>query len=208
MKYYTALKKFVSSCLLIVILILLAISNNNCRNAAKTNRNLNYINYSDKFGFSFNIPKEYSVVTADELNEMREMNQTLAFVAIVSFPFGNRAFSVSAYDLHEETSIDTAFARTVRHVPITADESRSGKYKVLGHGKWEFYGKTLRYKFSLNINQKDTLFNIMYYYMKNDFSDILYETKIIASSENEIETVTDFLDNIALTVMFLDKKDQ
>ncbi len=81
----------------------------------------------------------------------------------------------------------------------TLGRGTADNYKLVDIGISKLDDKYLYYK----ISRSDESYSIMYYFMKNDYSDILYEIKSICDSEKYIEMVQDFLENIALTVEFM-----
>lgn len=178
---------------------------NNCRNTSTNGERQAFIPYTDGYGFSFYLPEECEVFSMDDLEAMKMINPTLTFIAVAGLPFGNTTFSVSVYDLHSETPIDSAFDNAVKHVPVYPDEVNNNNYRLVDHGIQRIEDKTLRYKISESISNDGKIFSLMYYFMKNDHSDILYEIKSVCSSEGEIETTREFLEMIALTAGFVDK---
>jgi hypothetical protein len=185
---------------LIAILVFLSIVDSSCHQTAKEIINRAYITYTDGYGFSFDLPEECEVISKKELEDLRVIDPTITFIAVAGLPFGNTTFSVSVYDLHEVTPIDSAFIKTVRYVATTPNEAAAGNYRLIDYGIQNIEGKFLRYKISCT---DSTIYNIMYYFMKDDYSNLLYELKSISPSEDNLTGVKDFLEYVALTAKFI-----
>lgn len=196
----------------VIILLMISFIANNCRNTSTNAEKQTFVTekqafltYTDGYGFTFDLPEVCEVFSMEDLEAMKKINPTITFIGVARLPFGNTTISVSAYDLHIETPIDSAFYNTVKHVPVYPDEVNNNNYRLLDHGIQRIEDKTLRYKISESISYNGKIYSLMYYFMKNDHSDILYEIKSICPSEDEIETTREFLEMIALTAGFVDK---
>lgn len=146
-------------------------------------------------GVRLEIP--YSYKPANKfLKTMQQANDKLIYLAVI--PTGkngkNMMFSVSKY-VSEKTSIDTAFAGTVLFKPFEKG------YKLLDYGIREVNGKKLRFKKSEMTFEGKKIINTMYYFMKNDTSDKLYEIKASFEPEQE-EDADKIMETIALTFTF------
>lgn len=184
----------------LLILLLLIVSNcNSNKNSEIVNETITEINYSDGYGFSFNLPEDIENITNDELGKnLRKINPTLNFIAIVGLPFGNSLFSVSAFEIKEETPIDSAFMNTVKYDGNISSE-KVVNYRLINYGIDNINNRDFRYKISC---LDGSIYNIMYYFMKDDCSNILYEIKLVCQSEDKLKSAQDFLENVALTVEF------
>ena len=178
------------------------IIDNSCRNSPKNIDNHAYITYTDGYGFSFNLPEECEVLSKHDLENIRELDPTITFMALTGLPFVCSTVSISVYDLHQETILDSAFIKTVKHIPTQPVGDTTWNYRLIDYGIQMVDNKPLRYKISC-IDSTD--YYIMYYFMKNDKSNILYEIKATCYSENEIKTAKDFIEEIALTASFISK---
>jgi hypothetical protein len=187
-------KKLKSNRLYVIVLLLLIICN------SSVNRDLNtLISYIDDFGFGFDLPASCYDITDGELGQsLIEINPTIEFIAKVELDFGNTLFSVSAYDLKKITTIDSAFSQAVNYRGMLGEIPVSN-YKLTDYGKERFNDKDFRYKISCT---DDRIYNIMYYFMREDLSNVLYEIKLISPSEKDVILAKDFLLNVALTVEF------
>lgn len=123
-------------------------------------------------------------------------------MALTGLPFVCSTVSVSVYDLDEETFIDSAFIKIVKHIPTPPDNVPSWNYRQIDYRIQKVDSLILRYKISC-IDSTD--YDIMYYFMKNDKSDILFEMKATFYSPYEIYSAKDFIERIALTVKFISK---
>jgi hypothetical protein len=198
----TCRRLFLTSLVVVIIAINLFIYCS-CRNSSSIKHDSTFTTYIDVNGFGFGLPKDCKNITNEELGKtLMEINPTINFIALVPFPFGNSLFSVSAYDLKEKTPIDSAFNKTLIHIAIQGDDPAEN-YRLVDSGIKNLNEKYLRYKISFI---DDSTFNIMYYFMKGDFSSVLYEIKAVCQSKENIITVQDFLEKIALTVKFNDTK--
>ena len=172
-------------CQLIAILVFLSILDSSFHQTAKDIINQSYITYTDGYGFSFDLPKECEVFSKEDLEDIRIINPNITFMAVAGLPSVNTILSISVYDLHESTSIDSAFTATVKHVATTPDEEAAGNYRLIDYGIQKTEGKFLRYK----ISYTDSTINIMYYFMKDNYSNLLYELKSISPLENNLTEV-------------------
>jgi hypothetical protein len=165
-----------------------------CNNAKKGNENLTDSTYVDSLGFSFEIPEGCENITNGELGLLlKENNPYLDFLGSIGFPWGNSLLAVSTYIEPEPISIDTAFIQTAKYAPPYDG------YRLVDYGIKQSRDKILRYKIS---SFKDSVFSVMYYYMKDDYSRILNEMKLTCRSEKNINTIQNYLEKVAKTVSY------
>ena len=200
---YTTCKRLFLNSLVVVIIAINLFIYYSCRNSSTIKHDSSYTTYIDGNGFGFGLPKDCKNVTNEELGKtLMEINPTINFIALVPFTFGNSLFSVSAYDLKEGTPIDSAFNKTLKHVAVLGVDPAEN-YRLVDSGIKNLNDKYLRYKISCI---DDSTYSIMYYFMKGDYSSVLYEIKAVCQSKDNILTVQQFLENIALTAKFYDAK--
>lgn len=193
-------RRMISGVILIVILLFYTVINNNCNNPAKDKNSLKSINYTNDYGFSFDIPEFCEVFSTEEIERIRGIDPSITFMALTGLPFVCSTVSISVYDLHQETLLDSAFIITVKHIPTPPDDDPAWNYRLIDYGTQLVDTITLRYKISC-VDSTD--YHIMYYFMRNNKSNILFEMKAICYSQNEINSARDFLEGIALTVKFI-----
>lgn len=192
--------KALTSLNIILIVIGLIILNVDCKNSSNPDGTVTCVNYQNADGFNFYFPKDFNNLIEEDLGRtMRELNPSLTFIALVPFTFGNGLFSVSIYDLSIETTIDSAFIKSVNHKATIIDEGQVDNYELIDYGVKESNDKFLRYKISFTGNIS---YNIMYYFMKDNYSRYLYELKMICPSQDNIEEVKSFLESVAWTAGF------
>jgi hypothetical protein len=90
----------------------------------------------------------------------------------------------------------------VENIPPPPDDDPAWNYRLIDYGTQMVDSITLRYKISC-VDSTD--YHIMYYFMKNARSNILFEMKATCYSQNEINSAKDFIEGIALTVTFISK---
>lgn len=185
---------------LIFIILLSVIINNNCNTSAKKQNSLKSINYTNEYGFSFDIPEFCEVLSTEELERIRGIDPSITFMALTGLPFVCSTISISVYDLHQEVMLDSVFAKMVENNPIPPGNDTVWSNRLLDYGIQMVDSATLRYKISC-VDSTDYL--IMYYFMKNKRSNMLFEMKATCYSLNEINSTKDFLEGIALTVKFI-----
>ena len=165
-----------------------------CNNDKKSNVNLSDNTYVDSLGFSFKMPEGCENITNSELGVLlKKSNPNLNFVGIIDFPCGNSLLAVSTYIGPEPISIDTAFIQAAKYVPPYDG------YRLVDYGIKQSRDKILRYKIS---SLKDSVFSVMYYYMKDDYSRILNEMRLTCKSEKDINTIQNYLEKVASTVSY------
>ncbi len=191
------LKVYLKRIAVIIISICLFLSS--CGHKTKTGDYVTWTTYEDDTGFRFDLPEYCENLTDDDLGKaIIASNPTVEFVALVKLPSGNSVLSVSVFDLGEINLIDSAMSRTIRYVPKEVDNT-SDRYKLVDYGIKRIDDKDLRYKISC-VN--DSVYNIMYYFMREDSSRLFYEIKSACTSHDQIKTVQDLLEEIGMKTAF------
>ena len=155
--------------------------------------------FTNADGFSFTLPDNWQDVTRDKPGEIvQSMNPSIMFVAIAELPDENALFSISAYDMGEIMTIDSAFMKSVNTKGTISGEPVVN-YRVIDHGTRSRDDKILRYKISFN---PETKYSIIYYIMKNDASRYLYELKAVCESEAALAGLQESLEEVVVSSGF------
>ncbi len=134
------------------------------------------------------------------LKALQQMNETVVYATILYTAKNEKIlFTTSRYINEEAILIDSAFNETVQHIPEGMEEI----YMLVDYGKYNKDGRALRFKQSkIRIANGKEVFNIMYYFMKDDRSKEMYEIKISGSKDDSIRD-KNILEKIALSLKFL-----
>jgi hypothetical protein len=155
--------------------------------------------FTNADGFSFALPDNWRDVTGNDLGEIvRSTNPSIMFVAIAERPDENALISISAYDMGETMTIDSAFMKSVNTKGTISGETVVN-YRVIDHGIRSRDDKILRYKISFN---PETKYSIIYYVMKNDASRFLYELKAVCESEAALAGLQESLEEVVVSSGF------
>lgn len=187
------------NCLVLILITLSFLMCGSCNNSKKGNDKVSNGTYFDTHGFSFKIPKDCENITNDELGKLlKQGNPSIDYLAKVAFPFGNSLFSVSTFVNEEKIYMDSAFIKTVNYVATLRGDTVKN-YRLVDYGIKKLNNKILRYKISCAY---DSVYSVMYYFMKDDYSRFMNEMKITCRGQNNLKTVQNYLEKIALTVNF------
>ena len=96
-------RRMISGVILIIMLLLSAIVNNNCNTPSNNQNSLKSINFTNEYGFSFDLPEFCEVFSSEDLERIRGIDPTITFMALTGLPFVCSTVSISVYDLHKET---------------------------------------------------------------------------------------------------------
>ncbi len=178
----------------IVLFFLLLISFNSCHKQTD-NLNLTYID-NNKFGFE--LPNEFYVLqdTDSEARFVKKLNPDIIYLARTTRDSINYLFSVSKYSYHSSNPMEYVFYSMVKTIPTNYEKEQ---YKLVDFGVKKINNKLLRVKISSYLGE---IYNIRFYFMKDDYSKDLYEIKT-ACLGNEITKTCDFMEKAALSVHFL-----
>jgi len=177
-------------CIMAAILMLVACSKNN-------NENAKLIQIDSK-QFEFALPKDSKELDEAFKNTMIQVNSNILYMAICDTNDAKYLFMVSKYMLNTKTSIEEAFAQTVKPTTNPNTDSLTDHLQLIDYKTYDVQGKTIRYKISKHF---DTVYTIMYYFMKDDSSKELYEIKTTAN-QNNLAKAQHFLEKVALSVEF------
>lgn len=164
-----------------------------CHNTITENKNLIRI---DNNQFEFELPDESKELDEDFKNLMLQQNNNILYLAICDTNKSKYLFTVSKYIAKDKMSIEDAFNQSVKTTTNFNSDSLTDNFQLIDYKTYEANGITLRYKISMHF---DKIFSIMYYFMKDDYSNELYEIKTSAS-KNDLSTALKFSEKVALTV--------
>ncbi|MGN6164482.1 MAG: hypothetical protein ACTHOF_08075 [Flavisolibacter sp.] len=129
---------------------------------------------------------------------LQDVNNKIVYVAIINTAPKKIPFAVSKYHSEAVRSIDSAFDQTVRFKAADDDV-----YKLVEAGTYKKDDKVLRYKISeITFDGGAKTNSVMYYFMKEDASNDLYEIKLSGNPKNRKELKA-VLEQVALSVSFL-----
>lgn len=153
----------------------------------------------DNNSCSIELPSGYVNMTeTDIFKEISEANTHILFLAFTDPTKRTSTFSVSKYSADEPMSIDSAFSYTVNSIATMGGTQMTDSYKLIDYGTYQLEGKMMRFKIS-TIDK--TSINIMYYFMKNDYSTELYEIKLV-TEKAKLEEGKKYIEKVALTFAF------
>jgi len=167
-------------------LLLVFIYTSSCSNKIKT--------YQIKDQLSFDCPVK--IDTAPELfTILKSINKNVVYFGVINNNDNRYMLSVAKYTADEPTTIDTAFFDfTANEVP----DNQMGEYQILGAGKYVKGNYTYYRKISCN---NGTIANVMFYVMKENKSNYLYEFKMNGSIDQK-DFMIDVLEQIIRSVEF------
>jgi hypothetical protein len=106
-------------------------------------------------------------------------------------------FAVSRYETTKALSLRSAFyEQTANHKANNLGEDVSKKYKLISFREYKKSNRTLYTKVSRPFEGHC---NVMYYFMKNNFSNVMYEIKL-SGKFSEKEEMESLAEKIALSV--------
>jgi hypothetical protein len=164
-----------------------------CHNTITENKNLIRI---DNNQFEFELPDESKELDDDFKNIMLQQNNNILYLALCDTNKSKYLFIVSKYIANDKMSIEDAFDRSVKTTTNFNSDSLTDNFQLIDYKTYEVHGITIRYKISMHF---DKIYTIMYYFMKDDYSNELYEIKTSAY-KNDLSKALKFLEQVALTV--------
>lgn len=151
-----------------------------------------------------NITNEFSLVihfNNQEIDglfqQVKELNPNIIYLRALTLPGAKTTlFAVSKYEDATRTTLDSAFyEQTVHSKPSNLGEYGNG-YKLLSYNRYKKNNTILYTKVS---NPMPGQCAVMFYFMKNNNSNILYEIKI-SGNISDIELLKQSAEKIALSV--------
>jgi hypothetical protein len=157
------------------------------------------------------INSEFSLVLPTPNKEMKELftainevNPTVIFLR--SFrTLKNKPilFAVSKYENSERIKLDTVFFKQTVNSIASIQGEVSNSYKLISYNRYIKSNKLLYIKVSSPMEGQCC---VMYYFMKNNFSNVMYEIKL-SGGNNEMEEMKTISEKIALSVKLLSDYD-
>ena len=140
----------------------------------------------------------------DLLASLKEINPNVIFLR--SFrTLKNKPilFAVSRYENSERTKLDTVFFKQTVNIKASNLGEISNSYKLISYNRYKKSNKLLYTKVSSPMEGQCC---VMYYFMKNNFSEVMYEIKL-SGGITEIEEMKTISEKIALSVKLLSDYD-
>ena len=167
-------------------LLLTLVYTSSCSHKIKT--------YQIKDQLSFDCPLKIDSAS-DLFNVVKSLNPNTIYFGVCTKDDDRYMISISKYTADNPMSIDTAFFDyTAYEKPYNAMED----YKILSSGKYVKDNRTFYRKISCN---NGTVVNVMYYLMKNNKSNYLYEFKMTGHIDQK-EYIIDVLEKTVSSVEF------
>ena len=167
-------------------LLLVLVYTSSCNNKIKT--------YHIKVQLSFDCPVK--IDTAPNLfSILKSINKNVVYFGVINNNDNRYMLSVAKYTADEPTSIDTAFFDfTANEVP----DNKMGEYQILGAGKYVKDNYTYFRKISCT---NETILNVMFYLMKENKSNYLFEFKMTGAIDQK-DFMIDVLEKTVSSVEF------
>jgi hypothetical protein len=167
-------------------LLLVLVYTSSCSKQIKT--------YQIKDQLSFDCPVK--IDTAPELfTILKSINKNIIYFGVINNNDNRYMLSLAKYTADEPTTIDTAFFDfTANEVP----DNKMGEYQILGAGKYVKDNYTYHRKISCT---NGTILNVMFYLMKENKSNYLFEFKMTGSIDQK-EFMVDVLEKTVSSVEF------
>ena len=163
-----------------------------CSNNISDNRNIISI---DSNHFEFELPND-SKELEDLKKIMLELNGNILYLAVCDTNDSKNLFMVSKYIAPNKMSIEDAFAQSVETTTNFNIDSLKDNFELIDYKTYDVQGTTIRYKISKHF---DKAYTIMYYFMKDDYSNELYEIKTSTTKEG-LSKAKIFCEKVALSV--------
>ena len=146
--------------------------------------------------FEFELPIESKELDEDFKNLMLQFNDKILYIAICDTSGTKDLFTVSKYIAKNKMSIEEAFIESVETTTNLNTDSLTDNFQLIDYRTYEVDGIKIRYKISKHF---DKVYTIMYYFMKDDYSNELYEIKS-STNKNDLSKAKKFMETVALSV--------
>ena len=129
-------------------------------------------------------------------SSIKEMNSNVIFLR--SFEMNKKIilFAVSRYEDSEKTKLDTVFYKSTVNVKVSNLGDISNNYKLISYDRYTKSNKLLFTKVSSPI---EGVCCVMFYFMKNNYDNVMYEIKL-SGRLSEMEEMVISAEKIALSV--------
>lgn len=164
-----------------------------CKNNITESKNSIVI---DNKHFEFELPDESKELDGDFKNLMFQQNNNILYLAQCDTSNSKFLFLVSKYIAKDKISIEDAFNQSVETITTLNTDSLTDNFQLIDYKTHQVNGITIRYKISMHF---DKIYTIMYYFMKDDYSNELYEIKT-STYKNDLSKAFKFLEKVALSV--------
>ena len=167
-------------------LLLVLVYTSSCSNKIKT--------YQIKDQLSFDCPVK--IDSAPELfTILKSINKNVVYFGVINNNDNRYMLSVAKYTADDPTTIDTAF---FEYTANERPDNQMDEYQILGAGKYVKGNYTYYRKISCN---NETIANVMFYVMKENKSNYLYEFKMNGSIDQK-DFMIDVLEQTISSVEF------
>lgn len=139
----------------------------------------------------------YNTIEVDELfSSINKSNPSIIFLRVIK-PNKNKQilFAVSRYENSELMNLTTAFKEHTIDFKAENLGDLSKDYKLISYNQYKKNNKLLFVKIS---NPVEGICCVMYYFMKDNFSNVMYELKI-SGKISDIEDLKKMSEKIALS---------
>ena len=179
--------KFAGYTLLLILLV-------SCTNQHQIDKSR--LSMIDNNKFKFELPPNSKESPEDFKALLQQMNDAIIYLAICDTGKTNTLLSVAKYYAEEKMTIKEAYQLSVNTKPELNSDTIKSDYKLVDAKEYQIEGKTLRYKVSESFGETNS---IMFYFMKNDYSDELYEVKYTCKTE-QLKAAMKVMEKVALSV--------
>lgn len=140
----------------------------------------------------------YNVELDELFARVTEANPNVIFLrSLITLKNKQILFAVSRYETTKALSLSSAFyEQTANHKANNLGEDLSKNYKLISFKEYKMANRTLYTKVSRPFEGHC---NVMYYFMKNNFSNVMYEIKL-SGKFSEKEEMESLAEKIALSV--------
>lgn len=139
----------------------------------------------------------HSIEIEELLTAIRKMNTNVIFLRSIELLKNKKVlFAVSRYENSEPTKIDTVFYDQTVNVKADNLGDLSKNYNLISFKRYKKANVLLYLKVSRPMEGQCS---VMYYFMKNNFSNVMYEIKM-SGAMSEMEAMKTITEKIALSV--------
>jgi len=132
---------------------------------------------------------------ADMLEPVKKINDNIIWVETINMNTSEYMFGVSRYVNNKKYTIQEAFNSTVKN--YTTENGI-----IMEANSYKKNGTTYFYKITETmVTEEEKQYNMIYYAMPNNYSDTLYEFKMVSDALNK-ETEMNYLENVVNTAIY------
>ncbi len=150
----------------------------------------------DNNKLQFEEPPGFKEVEKELEKAMFDFNDAIIFVSFYDTIPTNEMFIVSKYVAGSKSTIQDAFIESINTKTNGDIGDLKDNFQLIEAKTYQVNGKTLRLKISHHYNE---FYSIMYYFMKDGYSNELYELKFCALDAN-FKRVKNLAEKIAVSV--------